>query len=81
MSLRRSASQVSPQVLSLLILYPNIPDEPPKPGSLVACLVPALGLGVGLRCAALYVLSRGFSGFCWLAGLTAQAHLPVLLRG
>ncbi len=29
-SLRCSTSQVSPQVLSLLVLHPNIPDEPPK---------------------------------------------------
>ncbi len=62
MSLRRSASQVSPQILSLLVLYPNIPDKPPKPGSLVAC---GLGFGVGERGAGLAVSSRGFS-FVWL---------------
>ncbi len=43
MSLRRSASQVSPQILSLLVLHPNIPDKPPKPA--VACGLWGLGLG------------------------------------
>ncbi len=58
MSLKRSASQVSPQVLSLLVLYPNIPDEPPKARSLVAS---PSGLG-GLHGAGLFsMLSRGFS--------------------
>ena len=57
MSLKRSASQVSPQVLSLLALYPNIPDEPPKARSLVAS-PSELGLG----CAAQV-------SFCCLVGL------------
>ena len=38
MSLKCSASQVSPQVLSLLVLYQNIPDEPPKARFLMASL-------------------------------------------
>ncbi len=30
LSLERSVSQVSPQVLSLLVLHPRIPDDPPE---------------------------------------------------
>ncbi len=30
LSLEYSASQVSPQVLSLMVLHPRIPDEPPE---------------------------------------------------
>ncbi len=56
LSLEWSASNVSPQVLSLLVLYPNIPDEPPK--ACFSCGVSVSGVCWGLRVAGL--LSRGF---------------------
>ena len=67
MSLKRSASQVSPQVLSLLTLYPNIPDEPPRARSLVASTLGFVGLG----CCASRV------SYCCLGGFRltrARAH-------
>ncbi len=71
MSLKHSASQVSPQVLCLLVLYPNIPDEPPKGG----CGVRRSPRGWGcLRIAGLFLLSRGF----YFVGSPARARCGVL---
>ncbi len=64
MSLKRSASQVSPQALSLLVLYPNIPDEPPK----------AAVASPGLACGSASRASR-----CCLGGFLSSA-LPRALQ-
>ncbi len=64
MSLKRSASQVSPHVLSLLAIYPNIPDETPKARSLVAS---PLGLGLGGAAQVSYCCL----GFFWLTRVHA----------
>ena len=75
-TLKSSASQVSPHVLSLLVPYPNIPDEPPKVA--VAFALRLWGVvWFGLHVAGLFLLSRGFS----FVGSPLRARCGVLYSG
>ena len=77
-SLRCSASQVSPQVLSLLVLHPNIPDEPPTSAS---CGVRA---SLAVRVCGVWVALRSFLACClggFLARLRSRDPFGVLYSG
>ncbi len=68
MSLKSSVSQVSPQVLSLLVLHPNIPDEPPKARLLVA------SLGCVAQACCLGGFSARLRARTWEEGISIRVH-------
>ncbi len=70
LSLEYSASQVSRQVLSLLVWHPRIPDEPPERRSRVVCMVSLCQGLVAFRfCRSHAGLARGFVALLRMASV------------